>query len=301
MAARASNPPLVSRRALAAGVLAAVSAAALPGCVPAEGDAGSGSAAAGTATADEPLRIAVRTPSCIDPYNCQTDSDRQIVWQLFDPLTVYDFEQGEPVGRAAASWDVSDDACTFTFHLVEGATFHNGDPVDARSFKRAWNRIASPESAVASRYGASSLGYLLALVEGYEAVASGAARSLSGVSCPDDLTLVVALVQPYADFACVVAHPALAPVPRLASYSPSAFYLAPVGNGPFMLAVGSAWEAGEDLELVRFEGYCGEPAAIDALRFVMTGDADDAYRSLQAGDLDVADVPIDEISSARKG
>ncbi len=73
------------------------------------------------------------------------------------------------------------------------------------------------------------------MVEGYDDLLAGNATELSGVTCPDDETLVVKLSSAYADFPFVASHPALAPVPECAESDVKSFYLAPVGNGPFMM------------------------------------------------------------------
>ena len=42
------------------------------------------------------------------------------------------------------------DNTVFTFHLMKGAKFHNGDSVDAAAFKRGWERIVNPKMATPS-------------------------------------------------------------------------------------------------------------------------------------------------------
>ena len=52
------------------------------------------------------------------------------------------------VGPAAAeSWEVSDDASRYVFHLRPGLRFSNGDPVTAEDFKYAWRRAILPDTA----------------------------------------------------------------------------------------------------------------------------------------------------------
>lgn len=292
----------VSRRAFVAGMLAAGSSIALAGCN--QSSVAESIEDITTETDDDsdttPLLFAVFDLATIDPYACTDDVSRQVVSQMFDPLTRYDYEEGVLEGLAAESWDVSDDATEFTFHLVEGATFHNGEAVDAASFKRAWERIVDPESTVAELYGASGAAYHLSLVEGYEALAAGEASSLSGVSCPDDETLVVKLTTSYADFPYVVAEPALSPVPYAATSDPEGFFGAPIGNGPLMMAEDATWEEGQSLDLVRFDGHHGEAATVEEVEFVPLKDADAGYRELESGGVDVTEVPVDGLSSVRK-
>ena len=293
---------ILGRRSLVGGALAIGPLALLAGCSSSEGVVGAGSAETAAAAEEEtaPLSVYVGSPSCIDPYNCATTADQQVVWQLFDPLTRYDYETGELCGLAAESWDVSDDACTFTFHLRSGMTFHNGAAVTSSSFKRAWERLLNPEGAPARLFGESGLGYLLALVEGYGGLAAGATSELTGVTCPDDETLEVALSRPYADFPMVVAHPALSPVPFIADANAEYFYYAPAGNGPFMLAEDFKWDGAGDLSLVRFEDYYGEAPSVDAVVLCAYSDVDAALDDFEDGALDVTAVPVGDLSSVKK-
>ena len=51
---------------------------------------------------------------------------------LYDCLIWRSAEGGSYVPQAAQSWEIIDDT-TWRFHLREGATFHNGEPVDAEA------------------------------------------------------------------------------------------------------------------------------------------------------------------------
>jgi peptide/nickel transport system substrate-binding protein len=53
---------------------------------------------------------------------------------------------GNLVGEAAESWDISEDGRTWTFHVRQGMTFHNGDPVTSADFLYSVNRFMDPES-----------------------------------------------------------------------------------------------------------------------------------------------------------
>ena len=86
-----------------------------------------------------------------DPLGC-LDAPQQrfhvalnITRQLADSLVDQDPETGEIVPWLASSWEISDDAQEFTFHLVEGATFADGLPVDAAAVRPTWT--ASSRSA----------------------------------------------------------------------------------------------------------------------------------------------------------
>lgn len=284
----------ITRRAFVGGSLAAGSLAFLAACgQKGSPSAGGSSAASGGGT----LNYYLNNPVSIDPYNVQEDQGTQVCFQLFDTLTLFDFEQEKLVGLAAESWEANDDATEFTFHLVEGAKFHNGDPVNAEAFKRAWTRIVSPNSAVATAYTPSEISYHLSVVEGYDALNNGETDEFTGVTAPDDNTLVVKLSSAYADFAYVCAHPALAPVPEAADTDAKAFFRAPIGNGPFKMD--GSWEDGQEINVVRNDDYYGEKAKLDGVHFAIFKDVETAYKEFQAGNLDVSEVPVAQIDAAK--
>ncbi|MBY4797037.1 ABC transporter substrate-binding protein [Collinsella sp. AGMB00827] len=285
----------ISRRSFVGGSLAAGTLALLAACgkkgAPA---AGGGSAAASGGT----LNYYINNPKCIDPYNVQEDQGTQVEYQMFDALTTYDYNENKLVGLAAEKWEANDTATEFTFHLVAGAKFHNGEPVTAEDFKRSFVRLVNPKSAVATAYAPSEISYHLAMVEGYEALSKGETDDFSGVEAVDEHTLKVKLASAYADFPYVCSHPALAPVPAAAEKDAKNFYLAPIGNGPFK--IDGQWEDGQQINLVRFDDYYGEKAKIDGIHFAIIKDVETAYKEFQAGNLDVCDVPTAQITAAKE-
>ena len=119
--------------------------------------------------------------------------------------------------------------------------------------------------------------YHLSMVEGYDDLLAGNATELTGVTCPDDETLVVKLTSAYADFPFVATHPALARFPSAPSPMPRAFYLAPIGNGPFMMD--GKWEDGQEINLKKFDDYYGDKAKIDGIHFQVIKDMGPLTRS----------------------
>ena len=288
----------ITRRAFVGGTLAASSLAFLAACGKKGGDTGAGSADGGSASGGT-LNFYINNPVCIDPYNVQEDQGTQVEYQLFDALTTYDYDKNELVGLAAEKWDANDDATEFTFHLVQGAKFHNGDPVTAEDFKRSFIRLVNPKSAVAAAYAPGKISYHLSMVEGYDALSKGDTDDFSGVTCPDDNTLVVKLSSAYADFPYVCSHPALAPVPEAAESDAKNFYLAPIGNGPFKMD--GKWEDGQQINLVKFDDYYGkDKAKLAGIHFAIQKDVETAYKEFQAGNLDICDVPTAQIDAAKK-
>jgi peptide/nickel transport system substrate-binding protein/oligopeptide transport system substrate-binding protein len=288
----------VTRRGFVKGGLAASALVALAGCGK-KGDSSSAgtdsSPNSDSAAYDDSATVKyyISNPDCIDHYNLNEDQGTQVGYMVFDSLTDYDFKAKSLVPKAAESWESNDDATEFTFHLRQGATFHNGDPVTSKDFKRGWTRVVSPSFAVKS---AGTLDYHLSLVKGHDEVLAGTTNDFSGLECPDDYTLVVNLTSSYADFPYVCSHPALAPAPKAAEDDPDSFYTAPIGNGPFQMD--GSWADGQYINLKRFDNYYGDKPTVAAIQYNIQKDVATAYREYQAGNYDICTVPSAQISDA---
>lgn len=289
-----SDIRVMSRRDLLRATIAAAGALALAGCTDLRGGEGSAELEGGDPR-EGAIAVSSVKPLCIDPFNAVDEAGAQICFQLFDPLMRYDYEYGVLTCLAAESYTASEDQREFTFTIRE-ASFHNGEAVRAQDFKRGWERIANPSSAAAGVLGTSNVAFLLSLVEGYQDLREGRASGLSGITCPDDRTLVVRLSSPYADFPYVCAHHCLVPVPDDADADAEAFSRMPVGNGPYKMT--EAWDGqSAQIDLSRFLDYAGTVTTIDTVRFTFYDSVDDAYRAYEAGDATLAPCPIESVDA----
>lgn len=285
--------PMLDRRHFVGGALATSALAALAGCTGGNGGttAGSGSAAAEAPTVGENyMSYYLSEPAFIDPYNGQENQGMSVIAACFNGLVTWDYDTNEPVALAAADLPtVSEDGLTYTFTLREGMAFHNGDPVDAASFKRGWERMVDPSMATPGE-----VAYHLAPVAGYAEYAAGEADEITGLVAVDDLTFQVTLSAPMADFTAVCCHPALVPVPQAALDDPASFLEQPIGNGPFKMD--EPWQHNQYILCSRFEDYFGEAPAIDGVYFSIQADPDTAFRGFQAGEIDFTNIPVGQVN-----
>jgi oligopeptide transport system substrate-binding protein len=237
--------------------------------------------------------IALVEPSSLDPGRAASPEELLLAANLFHGLTALD-GQGAVRPAVAASWTADQRRQRWEFKLRADAKFADGTGVQAADFKFAWERLVRPGTADAGR---RRLGELLAEVAGYDQLAAGGASGLAGVTAPDPATLVVELGQPLADFAAVVAHPRLAPVPRdLVTRDPAGFAAKPPGNGPF--AVSAPLAAGTPLQLVRNPAWAGRPAWLDKVRVDLVPDAQTGWLEFQDSLVQFAPVPLDQVAAA---
>jgi peptide/nickel transport system substrate-binding protein len=124
--------------------LAVVVALSLAGCA---------SAGASGDTNGEPVVGGVYThaiegdPGCLDPAQQRYHVALNVARQTVDSLVDQDPTTGEIVPWIADSWEISDDATTFTFHIGEGHTFADGSVIDAAAVKANFDRLSALGSA----------------------------------------------------------------------------------------------------------------------------------------------------------
>jgi peptide/nickel transport system substrate-binding protein len=76
----------------------------------------------------------------LDPSVKYDWSTRMLQQAIYDGLVKYVGDPPEIVPWLAESWEKNEDGTVWTFHLVEGAKFHNGDPVDAEAVEFSFER-----------------------------------------------------------------------------------------------------------------------------------------------------------------
>lgn len=157
---------------------------------------------------------------------------------IFNALIRLD-KKGGIVGDLAQSWEVSDDGRVYTFHLLRGVKWHDGEPFTSADV--LYTVMGSREGyMVHSRY----LPAIDSLVESYQA--------------PDDYTFVFKLKRPFAPFLTLLAEDRFGPriVPRHiyegTDVKKNQANWAPIGTGPFKF---KEWVRGDHIELVRNDDY----------------------------------------------
>jgi oligopeptide transport system substrate-binding protein len=280
----------------------------LAGCAPKTSTTTSTST---TAVKGGTLSFYIGEPAAIDPYNAQETEGVQVVHQIFTSLTAFDdTDPTKLLPAAATSWSSNASATVWTFKLNKNDKFSDGNPVTAKDFVYAWNRIANPKTVntATKKIDPSQVSYHLSVVEGYDAVQAGKATAMSGLTAIDDYTLQVTLSEPLADFAYVAAHPALAPVEQTlvengVTYKTAAgvettvaFGEMPVGNGPFKLS--APWKHNQYIKVVRNDSYYGTKPYLDGVNFMEFKDPDTAYLEFQSGNLDFTQIGTGKIKDA---
>lgn len=178
---------------------------------------------------------------------------------------------GQFVGDAAKSWEVSPDGLTYTFKLHDNVLFHDGTKVDANAVKFSIDRLMDPETKSGMR-------------NFYD--------SVDHVEAADPLTVKIHLKEPYA----FLMHMLAAYRTGLVLYSPAATQkydlnerkkgnpAAVVGCGPFKLV---EWVPNDHLVMDRFDKYFkpGQPY-LDRVLIRIIRDPITQIAAFKAGEID---------------
>lgn len=263
--------------------LSFVAALAVAGLVLTGCGSGSDSPSPGEGDTD-PIVVATQKPTSLIPGNSRGFFALDVAETLFTGLVKYDDKTGEPVGVVAKEV-TSTDQKTWNITLNEGWKFHNGEPVDAESFARAWNAAADPKNAW---LGSATM----SLIEGYAAFApktgEATATSLSGIVVKSPTELSVTLNNPNSQFPYMLGQPAFYPLPEAALKDLASFGTMPIGNGPYKMV--EPWTGGDEIRTVRFDDYGGEKAKNAGVTFRVYSGYDISFRDFQAGEVDITSV-----------
>ncbi len=224
-------------------------------------------------------------PRSLDPALSTDVPTGRAVGYLFDGLTGFSAEaRVQPA--LAERWDVSADGLTYTFHLRRGVTFHDGSPFRAADVVRSFERVLSP----ATRGGR---GEPLYPIRGARDYAAGKVQSIAGLAAPNDSTVVVNLASPNAIFIKLLAMPVASIVPN---NTVGSFGEHPIGTGPWRLV---EWRHDDYLLFARNPSYWAGAPKAESLRARVVAEPSTAVAEFQAGNVDVIQVPPEEVARWR--
>ena len=215
----------------------------------------------------------------LDPQVGYDWQNWSVIKAIFNGLMDYEPGTTTLVPDLAESYTISEDGRTYTFKLRTGVKFHNGRPMTSADVK--W----SLEHAVDPATQSPGAGYFSSIV-GYDDTVSGKSKTLSGVTTPDDGTVVITLSRPDATFLHIMAINFAFVVPKEEVMKAGADWgRKPVGTGAFKFV---EWVPGQRLVLERNKDYYkpGVPY-LDKLTYDFGLDPTVAVLKLKRGEVDI--------------
>ena len=198
--------------------------------------------------------------------NPAIDEHGEINLLLFDGLMGHN-EKNEVVPALAESYDLDEDTNTYTFHLRDGVTWHDGEPFTAEDVKFTIEAIMNPdnESEIFSNY-----------------------EDVEKIEVIDEHTVSFKLKEPN------VAFPEYMTIGILPKHllegkdmQEDEYFRAPVGTGPYKF---TAWDEGQSITLTKNENYWGGAPGIDTIIFKIVPDDNAKALQLQSGEINLAQV-----------
>jgi peptide/nickel transport system substrate-binding protein len=233
-------------------------------------ESGGGTATGGT------VRIGVGGyPDSLNPGNGVL-SEAYTMYELVYDTPIAVTSAGEYVPELAESWEVSDDGLTWTLTIVDGATFHDGEPLTAEdvAFSIQLYRDTEDFPFLAS-YGAPFV----------------------DIQAPDEQTVVLTTEEPLVTFESYMAFIYVLPMHIWeAEADPVAFENAEmIGSGAFSLVEASQ---GEFVELAANKEHWNTPPNVDGVIFQTISNADARVTALTTGDVDaINEFPATAVSA----
>jgi peptide/nickel transport system substrate-binding protein len=216
---------------------------------------------AGMAAAqDNNINVAIQLePPNLDPTGGAAQAIDSVLYSnVFEGLTRF-LANGAVTAGLAKDWDISDDGLTYTFHLRDGVSFHDGTAMDADDVKFSLDRARAEDSTNAQK---------------------GLFADIADVSVVDPTTVVVTLSRPNGNF---LFNMAWGDAVIVAPESIGDIASNPIGTGAFKF---SDWVQGDRIELVRNPDYWGDKALLDAATFRFISDPTAAFAAVMAEDVD---------------
>ncbi len=226
--------------------------------------------AAQTAAAKDSLTMGmVLEPPHLDPTAGAAAAIDEVVYaNIFEGLTRIN-QNGEILPALAHSWDISDDGLTYTFHLAEGVTFHDGATFDAEDVVFSFNRAMAEDSVNAQKQ-------LFSAIDKVEA--------------KDPKTVVVTLKQPAGN---LLFNLGWGDAVIVDAASAEGNKQTPIGTGPFKF---DRWVSGDRVEISRNPDYWGDPVALKSVTFKYIPDPAAAAAAMLSGDVEAfANFPAPEL------
>ncbi len=220
-------------------------------------------------------------PRSLDPALSTDVPTGRAVGYVFDGLVRFT-PDAQVVPGLARSWDISTDGMTYTFHLRKGVKFHDGRPFSAKNVLYSWQRVLDPKTK-------GGRGWPLYPIAGAKEYADGTGgRSISGLTAPDDSTIVIRLKEPFAIFPKLLAMPVAAIVPDSV---PANFGENPIGTGPWKFV---EWKHDDYLKFAANPDYFETPPKADSLMARIIAEPSTAVAEFETGRVDVLYVPEGE-------
>jgi oligopeptide transport system substrate-binding protein len=253
--------------------------------------------------ADQTLRFPSDSAiGTLDPAQINAETDVELYQNLFDGLLKFDDTLKVVPDIATKLPDISPDGLTYTFKLNANAKFWNGHAVKASDFIYSFSRAAAE--------GGEAYGSDFDHVVGYDTVSAVSdwahhQTMLSGMSAPDDHTLIIKLTSPWGVFNTELALASAAQVvdPTVVNTDDTNWWASPataVGTGPYKMV---SYTPKQSIQFDAVKNWWGSPQpTVQHVKIDFIGDMAQGVAKYEQGGYDLigyggmgSDTPIADV------
>ena len=206
------------------------------------------------------LVIAIEVaPRGFDPrFSTGFQTSARIMQLIYDTLLVKN-DKFDFVPSLAERFEESEDHKTFTFHIRQGVTFHNGKALTSADVKYTFDSILSPATKSPIR---------------------GSVEKITSIEAPDPATVIFRASEPYYTF--IGNLPAIGIIPDGADAD---LINAPVGSGPYRFL---SYKEGDVVQLEANTAYWDGAPNIQRVHVKVVTDNSTRQAELMSGEVDMA-------------
>jgi peptide/nickel transport system substrate-binding protein len=224
----------------------------------------------------------------LDAGTATDGESARVIQEIIEPLVRLEGTSTKPIPWLAESWE-TEDSQTWTFHLRQGVTFHDGTPFNAEAVKFNMDRWTDPDNEY--RFGRTFEYY------SYE---FGETLGINEVNVIDDHTLEIVLSQPSSvllnklslSFAFGINSPTAIQEQGDTYGTPAG---TSVGTGPFKFV---EWIADDHITVERNDDWWGPRPNLASIIWRSIPDNSARFAELQAGTIHQADVAQTDLELA---
>lgn len=225
----------------------------------------------------------------LDPALVQDADSAFIVRQIFRGLIDFD-DYLTPIPALAQQVRISADQLTYTITLRDQLTFHDGTPLTARDVKYSFERATDPALVGGDGHKLPAWNVFRDLV-GAEDRMLGRRSDIPGIRIINNQTLELQLTRPSPTLLLRLATPPAFIVNQANVVTGPNWWKHPNGSGPFRVA---QW-TDRLLVLEGVPSYRPSPPILHEVRIKLGLDALDPVGQYEQGQIDLADVPLNEL------
>lgn len=269
---------------LALALTAIMSVSLLAGCGSSGDSAASGGTSASGSAADAVTykdTLTIASSSDQNYMDGQMNNTNDVYLRAVYSQLVRRDANNELVGDLAESWEVSEDGCTWTFHLKQGVKFHSGKELTSADVKASYDRLLDEENPV--RYTSLAAGYI------------------SECKVVDDYTVQLTTPSPIAPFLANLTHRSnlILNADYIEKYGTELGLTAESvdGTGPYKLA---SWDRDQEMVLERFDDYFGGAVPTKTIDILIVSDANARQVALETGEVDMTTVATSEVPALKQ-